>query len=233
MGDIFSNAAITVMAAAAKDSNESFPTCSLERMRSQVFHICEAPDQRIRPDVFVREFISTGEEHPDSKPSERPTAPIWSPSKMDSRAWCLQEALLSCRVLRHEPRGMVFRCGKVEHSENRVGFRASDRPFWTDQRPLQQMSTASRRDMIIEWQQVTGAASRRTPTYASDKLPRISGLAAMFSRIFGPNNEHYTVTWKARFVQYLIWTPYHPRPKLEHSEYLSHLWSWPSHRSAV
>ena len=237
MGDIYANATVTIMAAAAKDCSSTFLVTLVERRMSQVFWVCRSHEQRIRPDVYVRRRIQEFAYEPG--PSFSPHSFVRGhhfahDSEVDSRAWCLQEELLSSRVIRFETQQLNFRCSESAWAEDGRSERPSEGSSWDEG---VWNSSAKHSDFHLrglnpylaeKWTNTISSVSARALTHARDILPCTSGLAARYLKLSGEDDEYLAGTWKKGFIEYLLWSPTTPRFKAKTTKYLAPSWSWPS-----
>ncbi|KAI9749411.1 MAG: hypothetical protein M1815_002548 [Lichina confinis] len=155
-------------------------------------------------------------------------ATVWN-----SRGWTLQERVLSPRVL-HFARGLLF-------FECRSSVRVEDnRPvFWNLKAlPLLSMSpwflshAQVGADTYLAkhyamWYNVVGRYCKRNLTQSADKLPALSEIAQVTSRLLG--DEHLAGFWKGDLHQGLLWNTIPTRlgnSIQEAATYRAPSWSW-------
>lgn len=150
-------------------------------------------------------------------------------SPLATRAWVLQERLLSRRVLYFGTRGMYLECF------GNVRFESCHYPTNWDIL-TNSMITKSVFDQLGTWQERLFYWSHLVEDYSSlsltkstDRLPALSGIASEFQQA---TNFHYVVgLWREDIPRGLAWfTPYYtlvedPR-HISGSDYLAPSWSW-------
>jgi hypothetical protein len=146
-------------------------------------------------------------------------------SKLERRAWCLQERLLSPRILHFASTGLFWECNqtficedpskqkKVRNANHHMSIR---RLNWTSR---------DQTVLVMQWcQNVLEDYCGRHISFTSDRLPAISSVAKLYnSRIYGEymagifsQDIHIGLAWAARTMG-RKWTP-------DEKEFPS--WSW-------
>ncbi|KAH9889052.1 heterokaryon incompatibility protein-domain-containing protein [Cubamyces lactineus] len=151
-----------------------------------------------------------------------------------ARAWCLQEVLMSTRILVFTSETVQLRC----HTQTRNVGGARHNPAWDLPRlpdatflPDRQVARGSDEWNHIRsrWRSIVEDYTNRLLSNPSDRLVAISGLAEMFAQALG--SEYVAGLWRDTLLHDLLWSRYgsksppsSPRP-LEH---YAPSWSWGS-----
>ncbi|KAF4618384.1 hypothetical protein G7Y89_g14920 [Cudoniella acicularis] len=173
--------------------------------------------------------------------SAQKTTDLWQ-QRLYQRAWCLQENLLSPRVLLFTDTEVIWQCQTfpfrrrdnkhVVYVNDNASFIAS--PF--RRLPASVFSPASNANPpadleldIQTWKSIVENYTRRRLTVASDRLPALAGVTEKFQQVL--KDEYYAGLWKSQFIPLLAWsrTTRHPKdyfPPLE--SYRAPTWSWAS-----
>jgi len=134
------------------------------------------------------------------------------PEPLETRAWCLQERLLSPRILKFETSQLVWECFSTKLNANG---------------PTQSPSDLSKKARV-DWKYIIQDFTGRNLTYTSDKLPALSGYARHIHSLTG--DTYLAGLWKNEIMSQLLWwinirsTTINPRP----STYRAPSWSWAS-----
>ncbi|KAJ8127334.1 hypothetical protein O1611_g6303 [Lasiodiplodia mahajangana] len=158
---------------------------------------------------------------------------------LSSRAWCLQESLLSSRILYYTQAQLLWQCDHLTESEDRL-----TRPFVRDRRDADlELDTSLRmkipqdgepplsiyRIIDLWYKALVPQYTTRKLTHSSDKLVAISALAQALSVNFG--GEYVAGLWRDTLVVGLLWTREGPGKKTR--SYRCPSWSWASQDSAI
>lgn len=197
MDNIYGNASITIAAAAACSTTEgifSFP-------RDLRLSTCSIPYQLLGG--------QSGTVLVDAYPTVDSTQ-----ESLDTRAWALQEALISRRVLRYGSNQMSWKCNML--GENANG-------------PL---NIIAPRDKHEAWTSTVVDYTARSLTYNSDRLAALAGYAKLLA-LRRPYDEYIAGMWKSELLEQLVWyrkskSDLEPRPHI-----YAPSWSWVSIDSAV
>ncbi|KAK3312702.1 heterokaryon incompatibility protein-domain-containing protein [Apodospora peruviana] len=121
-----------------------------------------------------------------------------------TRAWVLQERLLSRRILHFTDRELFWECREATWCECR-----RDEDSWTERR-----RQAKRDIKDTEWADIVETYSDLELTLAKDKLTAIEGIATRFGR--AKNWNYVCGLWAENFENEFLWRRYHsgdkPRP---------------------
>lgn len=177
MGRIYRSAALTVAAAAAQDCREG------------LFHARPDPETPYCP-VHQRqksdEVVYLGADLPDIAGQVEP---------LSRRGWALQEAVLARRLVTFGTREVSWQCSCCSCRE--TVLRALPKQIAS----ASVLATAS--EIYSSWAKLVEEYSRRDLTFQTDRLPAISGLAAVVSEALG--HEFHFGIWQHQAHHMLIW----------------------------
>ncbi len=158
--------------------------------------------------------------------------------RMATRAWCLQEYLLSPRALLFTPRTILFRCLTATQAVGNGSpcFIVDDiqlpNMLFLQDPPVAGPSSKEWKDTRTAWMKVVADYSRRTAGVESDKLVACAAVAEQFHRVL--DSGYLAGLWYSdTFLIDLLWetvedspesgdTRQHTRPKA----YRAPSWSW-------
>lgn len=233
MGTVYRNAYVTISAAAAQDSSGGLFGGSY----------CDLP--------FLRRQTSEGHGEVVSWARVRwwNDAPNFRSEPLNSRAWALQEDLLSVRVLFYASFGLLWKCNEelqwVCHDNPRkrdssARSEAEAQAERTDPNPY--LFNAARYKLFIprdgqpepkSWGDQLQLYTARNLSKPHDKLPALAAIAQRYSHCRG--TKYLAGLWKSSFRQDLLWH-HHPGPELitvsdegnpmREDEYRAPSWSW-------
>jgi hypothetical protein len=204
MSEVYQNAFITIAAAAARNSTEG---CFMRRPFSirRDFRITIASEKVEEVEIFARPWQSY--HHWTKSIGDGPSQAGQHP--LETRAWTLQEHLLSRRILRFSAHELVWIC-RTNHLCECLSGNVMDKEAL---RPL--CLTALRKPGDVSWlgQRKTHAPmvwaetvstfTQRSISRESDRLPAISGIAAAFSE--ATSFEYIGGIWKELLPGCLFW----------------------------
>lgn len=168
---------------------------------------------------------------------------------IDSRAWTMQEAMLSRRMLSFGAGGIEWYCRSIVASETvDLSVLASNdqmRNFRLTQSmiPLHDTEVA---DLCSErWQHLVSAYSNRQLTNTGDRLAAIAGVAQRIQRLVP--DEYLAGFWRSRIMEDLLWycprqyrvypksapKTYGLRPRPAKEDRCAPSWSWASVQNAI
>lgn len=225
MGDIYNNSTLTIAVVGASRVSEGFLN----------------PKPQISVDIPYR-FLDGAMGSIQVAPQR--TVDLWQES-LFTRAWCLQENLLSPRLLLYTDTEVIWQCESTpmrrpgtahvayvrgDPKLGRSPFRRLPAniltPFKQENEPENPSADAERYEI---WRSLVENYTRRRLTVASDRLPALSGIAQKFEKAW--SDEYYAGHWKRQFIPLLSWRRsnirdqgYYP-PLLE---YRAPSWSWAS-----
>ncbi|KAJ9604061.1 hypothetical protein H2200_011584 [Cladophialophora chaetospira] len=209
MAQIYSHAVVTIAAAASESANQSLlDTWRYRKWRSGIeVKASDGCGLAFAPKIFVRWDWATLYENGSlfGFPSKEVSA-------MNSRAWVMQEALLSQRLLTFEHARVVFTCLKGRLLKDSDGeyrnsaVRTCNFEWWSPVRRVGD-GTLGLQDCQNVWVNAVEEYSARRLTDYNDRLPAIAGIASMVKSkcVSKANCEYLAGLWKHSFVQELRW----------------------------
>ncbi|KAK0101648.1 hypothetical protein ONS95_006809 [Cadophora gregata] len=213
MHEYYKNSYVTI---AALDSKNSF---------SGMLHRRDVPSVQLpgSENLFLRLKIPTARS-------------IYEKSILESRAWCLQERLLSTRVIHMAKSEILFECrtGHQRESSARIGDSVATEGFYKFgpdrlKRALDNLETdpESAEKAPDFWYSLVEQYSRRNLTNPGDMLPAILGVAEQIREYTGLSYMYGL--WKEDLARGLLWTNWGSRINM--SDVQSHQtgapsWSW-------
>lgn len=220
MCNVYQNAFITIAAASARNSTEG---CFLPRpysIRKSFITAVEAQDTVEEVETFARPWQSN--QHWIKSIGDGPWNRDQNP--LETRAWAVQEHLLSQRILRFTPHELVWHCretylceclpGSVKHKQvlqllNLEFIRGKPKSWGPG----------------FIWPEMLTPFTRRAITYESDRLEAVSGIAAMLSAASGMT--YVGGMWKEMLGNSLCWQVDDPGCS-RREQYYAPTWSWAS-----
>jgi hypothetical protein len=204
MGTVYSNAFLTISAAASTDSTQGiFKPRSLPSI----------PPVEIKPrdsdctSLYVAEFLEN--------------VPLQTRQPIDSRAWCLQEIALSPRVLIYGTEMLGWLCDSTTDSEQGGIFDQKEDPCppllaprlhcKIQPNPVKQKVPEFELFAFLEkkgnetglWASIVNEFTRRKLSYESDRLPVLSGVVKEIQSLTG--DEYLAGLWKKDLRYNLVW----------------------------
>jgi len=191
MGSIYKNATLTIAAANTTSVQESFLT------PRPIPQCCTLP-YLLPNGTYGTLWI-------------KDKFPNWILSPLDSRAWALQESLLSPRILWYGPADLKWKCQEAQFADiwnthnydfkyppsrhRRLPKRVFGLP-WSYQTDLHQRGTEM-------WSDIMGDYSGRDLTFAEDRLPALAGVASELQKIW--MDDYLAGLWRKSLVKHLGW----------------------------
>ncbi|KAL6903180.1 heterokaryon incompatibility domain-containing protein [Trichoderma evansii] len=161
----------------------------------------------------------------------------WEP--IDKRSWCLQESILSPRVLEYGTHNIRYHCARSRSDESKLqsdGWIGHSKTFaqLNMSHPLtSSVDWASLGDsykFVQVWQTLVSHYTRRGLGWYQDKLLAISAIARKMSR--STSKTYMTGLWAEYLGELLLWHPNHDPDAQEtprrHATYVAPSWSWGS-----
>ncbi|VUC36648.1 unnamed protein product [Clonostachys rosea] len=211
IGDIYQSSYLTLAASGARNSREG-----LFLDRNTEGHIPlkytfedESSGDISEGRVYVRALVSGFRK-------------LWS-NTLHSRAWTLQEHLLSRRIVYFDTHQMLWVCQEDHRSEDQL-------PEFTDSYDgrveLLNSTSRSTKDALFQWQQLVMEYSRRDLSRGSDKLPALSAIAVIMEKKL--RSRYIAGLWEEHLVTWLLWRPQRGWMATPTSGYRAPSWSWAS-----
>lgn len=217
MGEVYRNSVLTISASSATNSHVGFL-------------IARNPSDQLTCDL--KHLVTDGGD------GERVQvvwpAPVTGDNHINVRGWTLQELVLSPRVLhytilRDRINGqMIWQC--QTHTEAENGSRTSIIGVLS-QKIKQVLKIVAKDSRLITtvykcWYYLARQYSHRRLSYATDKLPALSGLAAEFRNFTG--DSYLAGLWRGDLVGGLLWAASTTDRLRRTKEYRAPSWSWAS-----
>ena len=183
MSTYYGGSALTIAAGDTKCSVDGFLRSREDRIHAAPLGTYTMPDHTVR-NLFI----------------QRCDTSHWVGRSLDQRGWTLQERILSPKVLHYTDRGIFWECRELFTHEK--GGSHAVHPV------MKGLSLTSRNNgeeigLSQLWRTLVRNYSARKLTVSSDKLPAISGLAAMFQEMHG--GEYLAGIWKHDLPISLLW----------------------------
>ena len=191
MGNIYENSYVTISATSSSDGSVR---CLRDRERpvKLAYPGSAAIDAEIRA-ARVEDHHPHGK---DDKPAE-----LLGP--LTTRAWALQEHVLSTRILHYTRTELLFEC--------RTSFRCECSPsrksrLTTPALIPKALSAIDKHPSAIwdAWHRVVEKYSRRDLTIQTDKLPAVSGIAGKIQK--ATSSKYLAGLWEDNFAFDLLWS---------------------------
>jgi hypothetical protein len=227
MANVYENASITLVAASAAGANEGF-------LKSKPI-----------PKIDLR--IPYGQQGTLFLRNQRYVHAIdVAPDPTESRAWCLQESLLSRRCLVYSSLHLYWACQELTYADQDVRLAVNpdylpdnvhhvvqNLPvvFWT-QRQGDKLLEEDWRQLWAFWRNVVSEYSSRQISFLTDRFPAISAVAKKVQDVSG--DDFYAGIWKSNIAHQFLWkkatkenmlssqlSPVQPRPNV----YIAPTWS--------
>jgi hypothetical protein len=129
---------------------------------------------------------------------------------INKRAWTLQEAILSNRVLHYTSNEMVWECNEVRECECRQGC-----PVVLDEESTRMLRSPELFGSIsiarayLQWRQIVQLFTERQLSYDEDRLSALSGMAKQFAQmrqaVIGVESAYFAGIWEDDLAVELLW----------------------------
>ncbi|KAJ8494705.1 hypothetical protein ONZ51_g2144 [Trametes cubensis] len=233
MRDVYRNAFLTIDASSAAKVSEGFlQDRKLDPMPLAVLPFIRPPGEPVgqsadrtqlgmvyvsNTDTWYHTYGEDEREDPDNHTG--------------SRGWCLQERLLSTRLLVFTSKTLRLRChtrtqnvGGAYHDEKHDATRIPDAVFRPDRHIARHPNEW--KDIHTAWLKIVEDYSRAKLTNPTDKLIAISAVAEMFAPFLGP--EYIAGLWRPSLLHDLLWHTRVQDPRRWPTEHSRPSWSWAS-----
>ncbi|CAG8949841.1 hypothetical protein HYFRA_00004168 [Hymenoscyphus fraxineus] len=151
------------------------------------------------------------------------------------RAWVFQERLLSPRFIQFGSEELIWECQEKFECECGQDLRGSA-GIWEKKQFHEAMNEHNNTGLVTQWQYMVAGYSSLELSYASDKLPALSGLAKqMHSK--RPDENYCAGLWSGSLCTDLLWLIQNGRHDFGHNindyshqvpAYRAPSWSWAS-----
>lgn len=217
MGGIYENSYVTI---SATKSGDGSARCLLDRRKPVKLDYENTTGKEFALRARIMES-----HHPDIREGE-PAKPV---GPLSTRAWALQESVLSTRILHYTATELLFECKtsyRCECSPSRKAY-----PTTPALIPKAIAKKVKHHAAIWDaWHRIVEKYSTRDLTVSNDKLPAISGIANKIKDATG--SPYLAGLWKHNLASDLLWSAALPAsPKSKHyalAEYRAPTFSWAS-----
>ncbi|KAF1942387.1 HET-domain-containing protein [Clathrospora elynae] len=189
MGSIYQNSYITI---SATNSGDGSARCLGERRKP-----VKIPFQNTTGKEFALRARKILDHLPDNAPNGGPAKPI---GPLTSRAWALQEHVLSTRILHYTATELLFECNTSYRCEC-----MPERKAYPTTPSLIPKAVASKKTGAVweAWQRIIEQYSTRHLTVPGDKFPAISGIASKIRK--ATHSDYLAGLWKGNLASDLLW----------------------------
>jgi hypothetical protein len=218
MPQIYKNAVVTLSAAIAPDCGQGFleDRQEVRRRVQSAFRLPLLPDD----EALYVDTPAIGEVFLCLDQDLGFNIKDFADEPINKRAWTLQESWLSPRLLIYGSGPLKWQClsKSITHGDEspRIDSFESDfrgrSKFFTSRDlaqgdidpQLQLTYTSEQREVLLtEWKHLVYLYTRRSLSFADDKLPALSGIAAEFHRLSG--DTYLAGLWKSSLPWGLLW----------------------------
>ncbi|KAJ2983230.1 hypothetical protein NUW58_g6286 [Xylaria curta] len=232
MGSYYGGATLTIAADYARNSSEGCfrerPLCAWNSFRIDKRHF------GLTNDIHVRQMPEVIEDELGHSFGERNVTPndgrAFFKCPLNLRAWALQEWYLSRRIVHFTAHEMVWECEQDVCCECSID-QDPDQFRTVRKTPLRTLVNDNPA-VYEQWAKIVKEFSMRHITYERDRLPAISGIAELFSKL---TKDTYTCgVWK-NFPLSLVWVPtlHHGFHRSCFDDFYAPSWSWVSIASEI
>lgn len=208
MGEIYANSYITISATSAKDCGEGFLHHRVPSSRRPFTMPCCFPNGK-------QGSITLYRRDPDNQ------------EPIHSRAWTLQEDILSPRVLVFGGMELSWKCaggdGQVSSIPGDMTLVSLRQELSKSQPRRGHVASYHKSD---RWEEVMVEFSRRALTEPSDKLPALAGLAERFSKCMPPDSKYLAGLWSPWLIRQLAWRVTENEIGKRPEDFRAPTWSW-------
>ncbi|CZR67704.1 uncharacterized protein PAC_17603 [Phialocephala subalpina] len=189
MGTVFKNATLTIAAGSAAGASKGF----LDEIPQ--LHNCSVPFKLPNGKVGSMAFVM------------RLKSPPY-PNPLDTRAWTLQEAMMSSRILYFGRMGVQWECRSShwdlildQNAEVPSGPRLPSHLF-PDRHEAGKLSDFA---LAKAWKTLVEDYSGRALSVPTDRLPALAGIAGEIQKSFGEEDVYLAGMWKSYLINQLGW----------------------------
>ncbi|KAL8840870.1 MAG: hypothetical protein Q9170_001134 [Blastenia crenularia] len=239
MSDIYSNSWLTIAASGAVNSQGSWLFGGLDYEISVSSPLTIEQANHAKCDYSDKVLSKNSERFPMAVAPLPSWTDMIESSPLSSRAWALQERLLSRRTLYMTAQGFFWECAERRASVYEPNGCVFDKSFRDHGlRNINQIVSNEQSDRILgyHWQRIIEHYSRLGMTVKSDRLPAIAGLAERLEAHTG--DVYFAGHWRSTLLASLLWF----RPTGENDETVADIdelhngipsWSWAAMPGAV
>jgi hypothetical protein len=191
MGDIYENSYVTI---AATSSGDGSARCLLERRKAVNLSYQNTTGRK----AVIRARLI--EDHHPKVSEKEPANPL---GRLATRAWALQEHVLSTRVLHYTDTELLFECKTSYRCESSPSRKTH---LTTPALIPKAISCSSNSHHTIwnAWHRIVEQYSKRDLTVSTDKLPAISGIASKIRKATG--SPYIAGVWENNLGSDLLWS---------------------------
>jgi hypothetical protein len=218
MQDYYRNAYLTVSALEAQNSH-----CGILHLREDQKEVTLSSDANL----YLRPHLRSEDD-------------VFKKAVLNTRAWALQERLLSTRVLHYTDDEVFWEClsssGRESNTRQQTGKidpssikNSEGGDFKRTLSLVKKMGDDTKADAMTTWYRLVTQYSRRALTKPNDKFPAIAGIAAAIQKL-----SQYTYLaglWKED-IRGLLWTTEFKKA-VRSSPYIAPSWSWAASSSSI
>ncbi|KAH6681308.1 hypothetical protein B0J14DRAFT_556738 [Halenospora varia] len=151
-----------------------------------------------------------------------------------TRAWVMQEVLLSGRVLYFSSSEMAWECGSTTSAKDIISRLRRNLKLLAKQIPPAEAQSLTASPGLLKlassfrksWRTIVEEYSKRELTHHQDKLPALAGVAAKFAEVSG--QIYVAGLWAEDLMQGLLWCRSFASVPLARPAYCAPSWSWAS-----
>lgn len=212
MAKVYQNASLTISAEAARNAKEGLFKNHRSVAQRQV-NIDWITSAGAKVQVHVRERATTrAQGDPKTVGNFAHAITVPSSSKLASRAWVLQERLLSRRILHFFAEELAWSCCSVSRCECRLDADITDTSVF--KRINDESSSRPRlvEELHREWSNLVVEFTHRNLTKPKDRLPAIAGLAKLCGQVAA--SSYHAGLFEHDMAHALLWRSNHSGPWL-------------------
>ncbi|KAF2466903.1 HET-domain-containing protein [Lindgomyces ingoldianus] len=191
MGGIYSQSYVTI---SATQSGDGSSRCLVDRQKSVQINY-----ENTTGKVFALQARRTVDHHPDVQAS----VPAKPTGHLTTRAWALQEHVLSTRILHYTSTELLFECKTSYRCECLPSRKAYPTTPSLIPKAIAKKS-GKHEDVWDAWQHVVELYSKRNLTVQTDKLPALSGIASQIQS--ATKSDYLAGVWKDNLASDLLWS---------------------------
>ncbi|KAL2066448.1 hypothetical protein VTL71DRAFT_2519 [Oculimacula yallundae] len=166
------------------------------------------------------------------------------PEPMNCRGWCLQEAVLSNRLLRYTSKELFWECNEwrfCECGHASAGIKEDDEASSRNVRRPEMFGVMDEQGLRHAWGDIIMRFTERQLGFDEDKLPALAGLAKQFARAkelaAGEMDQFLAGHWRKDLVKSLLWNVEDDRSRIMRDKDIVYrrpkvwrapTWSWPA-----
>ncbi|KAF2635917.1 HET-domain-containing protein [Massarina eburnea CBS 473.64] len=191
MGGIYENSHVTISATSSGDGTSR---CLLDRRKAVKLNYQNTTGKEAA--VRARKI----EDHHPNLAEAEPAKPL---GRLATRAWALQEHVLSTRVLHYTGTELLFECKTSYRCECTPGRKTYPTTPALIPRAIAK-SSKTHQAIWNAWHQIVEQYSKRDLTVPTDKLPAISGIASRIGMATG--SSYIAGVWENNLASDLLWS---------------------------